>query len=71
MIFLIARWNWFGRGGENIALGLVEEVYDWMVGIVDALLLLPLLLGLLALGVQLLPHEVVLGEVEGNALVLV
>lgn len=52
-------------------LGLVEEVYDWMVGIVDALLLLPLLLGLLALGVQLLPHEVVLGEVEGNALVLV
>ena len=53
-------------------LGLVEEVYDWMVGIVDALLLLlPLSLGLLALGVQLLPHEVVLGEVEGNALVLV
>ena len=59
-------------GGEGSALlGLVEEVYDWMVGIVDALLLLPLLLGLLALGVQLLPHEVVLGEVEGNALVLV
>ena len=59
-------------GGENNALGLVEEVYDWMVGIVDALLLLlPLSLGLLALGVQLLPHEVVLGEVEGNALVLV
>ena len=71
MIFLIARWSWFGRRGENIALGLVEEVYDWMVGIVDALLLLPLLLSLLALGVQLLPHEVVLGEVEGNALVLV
>ena len=59
-------------GGERrTLLGLVEEVYDWMVGIVDALLLLPLLLGLLALGVQLLPHEVVLGEVEGNALVLV
>ena len=65
MIFLIARWSWLAL------LGLVEEVYDWMVGIVDALLLLPLLLGLLPLGVQLLPHEVVLGEVEGNALVLV
>ena len=60
-----------GEEGRTL-LGLVEEVYDWMVGVVDALLLLiPLLLGLLPLGVQLLPHEVVLGEVEGNALVLV
>ena len=51
-------------------LGLAEEVYYWMVGVVDALLLLPLHLGL-GLGLQLLLDEVVLGELEGDGLVLV
>ena len=41
-----------------------------MVGVVDALLPLPLHLGL-HLGLQLLLDEVVLGEVEGDGLVLV
>ena len=41
-----------------------------MVGVVDALLLLPLHLGL-RLGLQPLLDEVVLGEVEGDGLVLV
>ena len=57
-------------GGEGALLGLVEEVYYWMVGVVDALLLLPLHIGL-GLGLQPLLDEVVLGEVEGDGLVLV
>ena len=66
MIFLIARQTW----RERRLLGLAEEVYYWMVGVVDALLLLPLLLGV-GLGLQLLLDEVVLGELEGDGLVLV